>query len=113
LSEESILEAFGPARWLWQGWVYTPAVTVWTFLSQCLSMDHSCRDAVARLIAWRVARGLRLFGHGKGGRNFLITDCRTISGYDIPRRIQGHAHAKPTSASSVEAWACHPSLAQF
>jgi putative transposase len=59
LSEESILEAFGPARWLWQGWIYTPAVTVWVFLSQCLSMDHSCRDAVARLIAWRVARGLR------------------------------------------------------
>ena len=34
LSEESILEAFGPARWLWQGWVYTPAVTVWTQLFQ-------------------------------------------------------------------------------
>ena len=59
LSEESILEAFGSARWLWQGWVYTPVVTVWVFLSQCLSMDHSCREAVARLIAWRVARGLR------------------------------------------------------
>ncbi len=33
---------------------------------------------------------------------------RTISGYDILPRIQGHAHAKPTSASSVESWACHP-----
>ena len=40
LSEEIILEAFGPARWLWQGWIYSPAVTVWVFLSQCLSMDH-------------------------------------------------------------------------
>jgi putative transposase len=59
LSEEIILEAFGPARWLWQGWIYSPAVTVWVFLSQCLSMDHCCRDAVARLITWRVARGLR------------------------------------------------------
>jgi hypothetical protein len=58
LSEERILEAFGVARALWQGWVYTPAVTVWVFLSQCMSMDHSCRDAVARLSAWRVARGL-------------------------------------------------------
>lgn len=29
--------------------VYTPAVTVWTFLSQVLSADHSCRDAVMRL----------------------------------------------------------------
>ena len=33
-----------------------PAVTIWVFLSQCLSMDHSCRDAVARLITWRVAQ---------------------------------------------------------
>jgi len=59
LSEDRILEAFGNARLLWQGWIYTPAVTVWVFLSQCLSQDHSCRDAVAGLIAWRLARGLR------------------------------------------------------
>jgi putative transposase len=57
LSEERILEAFGSARFLWQGWVYTPAVTVWVFLSQCLSPDHSCRDAVARLIAALVSQG--------------------------------------------------------
>ena len=59
LPEERILEAFGSARLLWQGWVYTPAVTVWVFLSQCMSMDHSCREAVARLIASRIAGGLR------------------------------------------------------
>ena len=59
LSEDRILQAFGDARWKCQGWVYTPAVTVWTFLSQCLSPDHSCRDAVARLMAWRLARGMR------------------------------------------------------
>jgi hypothetical protein len=58
LSEERIDEAFGITRALWQGWVYTPAVTVWVFLSQCLSADHSCVDAVAGLIAWRLARGL-------------------------------------------------------
>jgi hypothetical protein len=59
LSEDRIKNAFGRAIWLWQGWIYTPAVTVWVFLSQCLSPDHSCRDAVARLIAWRVARRLK------------------------------------------------------
>jgi putative transposase len=57
LSQDSIEKAFGKARWLWQGWIYTPAVTLWVFLSQCLSSDHSCRDAVARLLAWRVASG--------------------------------------------------------
>src|SRR5437763_7379628 len=37
--------------------IFTPLVTLWTFLSQVLSPDHSCRGAVARLIAFRVARG--------------------------------------------------------
>lgn len=58
LSQDRILKAFGTARAAWQGWIYSPAVTVWVFLSQCLSSDHSCRDAVARLMAWRLARGL-------------------------------------------------------
>src|SRR4029453_14232594 len=34
-----------------------PLVTLWVFLSQVLSQDHSCRAAVARLIAHRVLRG--------------------------------------------------------
>jgi hypothetical protein len=39
--------------------IYTPAVTLWVFLSQLLDPDHSCRQAVARLLAWRTAQGLR------------------------------------------------------
>lgn len=57
LPEDRILEAFGKARWFWHSWIYSPAVTMWVFLSQCLSPDHSCRDAVARLIAWRLTKG--------------------------------------------------------
>ena len=37
--------------------VFTPFVTLMVFLSQVLSSDHSCRDAVARLIALRLALG--------------------------------------------------------
>lgn len=37
--------------------IYTPLTTLWTFLSQVLSPDHSCRDAVGRLLAWRLAQG--------------------------------------------------------
>jgi len=59
LTEDHIQRVFGKARWFWQGWIYTPAVTIWVFLAQCLSADHSCRDAVAQLIAWLVARGRR------------------------------------------------------
>src|SRR6516162_7942820 len=39
--------------------IFTPAVTLWTFLSQVLDADHSCRQAVARLLAYRTACGLR------------------------------------------------------
>ena len=38
--------------------VYTPIVTLWTFLSQALAADHSCLDAVARVLAWRLSQGL-------------------------------------------------------
>lgn len=38
--------------------VYSPMVVVWMFITQVLSRDHSCQQAVARLNAWRVTRGL-------------------------------------------------------
>ena len=41
----------------WLDRVFSPLVTLWVFLGQVLSADHSCRSAVARLIAHRVSRG--------------------------------------------------------
>src|SRR5947209_7508198 len=41
----------------WLDRVFSPLVTLWVFPGQVLSPDHSCRAAVARLIAHRVARG--------------------------------------------------------
>lgn len=38
--------------------VYTPMITVWMFITQVLSADHSCQQAVTRLNASRVARGV-------------------------------------------------------
>jgi Transposase DDE domain len=46
--------------------IFTPLVTLWTFLSQVLSPDGSCREAVARLIAFRVARGEKPCGPETG-----------------------------------------------
>jgi hypothetical protein len=37
--------------------VFTPLVTLWTFLNQVLSEDHSCREAVSKLIAFLVSQG--------------------------------------------------------
>jgi hypothetical protein len=36
--------------------IYSPLVTVWTFLNRVLSLEHCCRKAVACLIAYRTAR---------------------------------------------------------
>src|SRR4051812_20228445 len=41
----------------WLDRIFSPLVTLWVFLGQVLSPDHSCRAAVARLIAHRAARG--------------------------------------------------------
>jgi hypothetical protein len=38
--------------------LFNPFTTLWGFLSQVLSDDHSCRDAVSRVIAHRAANGL-------------------------------------------------------
>src|SRR5215218_2399928 len=43
----------------WLDRVFSPLVTLWVFLGQVLSADHSCRAAVARLIAHRLSRGQR------------------------------------------------------
>jgi hypothetical protein len=43
----------------WLDRVFSPLVTLWVFLGQVLSADHSCRAAVARLISHRLARGQR------------------------------------------------------
>src|SRR5437879_8192582 len=41
----------------WLDRIFSPLVTLWVFLGQVLSADHSCRAAVARLRAHRRARG--------------------------------------------------------
>jgi hypothetical protein len=45
---------------------FTPLVTLWTFLGQVLNPDHSCREAVARLIAFLVSQGQRPCAAGTG-----------------------------------------------
>src|SRR5690349_17251937 len=59
LSNESVTQALTAIQEVWLDRVYSPLVTLWVFLTQVLSADHSCRAAVARLIAHRVCRGER------------------------------------------------------
>jgi hypothetical protein len=56
LTEEVIAQALAAVTG-WLDRIFSPLVTLWVFLGQVLSADHSCRAAVARLIAHRLSRG--------------------------------------------------------
>ncbi len=47
--------------------IFTPLVTLATFLGRLLAEGHSCQAAPDRLIAWRVARGLPACSADTGG----------------------------------------------
>ncbi len=57
LSEDVIARSLSTIKTCWLDRIYSPLVTLWVFLGQVLSADHSCRAAVARLIAHRLSRG--------------------------------------------------------
>ena len=59
LSDRIVSQALTAAGAYWVDRIYSPLVTLWVFLGQVLSADHSCRAAVARLIAHRLSRGQR------------------------------------------------------
>ena len=76
--------------------LYTPLLTIWTFLYQVLASDQSCRAAVARLLAF-----LCVSGHGSGSAKTdpycrarqrlpekLIADLARSSGLELHRQVQ-------------------------
>jgi hypothetical protein len=58
LTEERIKRVLGELKVLYRDRIYTPWVTLWLFVGQVLSADPSCRNVVARFLAFRVARRL-------------------------------------------------------
>jgi hypothetical protein len=58
LTEARIRDALDEHGGEYRDRVFGPVTTIWGFLSQVLSDDHSCRDAVSRVIAHRAASGL-------------------------------------------------------
>lgn len=57
LSEAIVLQALTAVGAVWKDRIYSPLMTLWVFLEQVLSADHSCRAAVARLITHRISQG--------------------------------------------------------
>lgn len=57
LTDQTLGHALATIKNEWLDRIYTPLMTLQVFLWQVLSADHSCRAAVAQLIAHRVSRG--------------------------------------------------------
>jgi hypothetical protein len=57
MTEQNILTVLNEYGVTYRDRVFDPVTTIWGFLSQVLSEDHSCRDTVARILAHRVATG--------------------------------------------------------
>jgi hypothetical protein len=60
LTEARILDTLNEHDVVYRDRVFSPVTTIWGFLSQVLSDDHSCRDAVTRIIAHQAASGARV-----------------------------------------------------
>ena len=60
LTEAMILDVLNDSGVKYRDRIFNPVTTIWSFLSQVLSDDHSCRDAVARVIAHQAASGARV-----------------------------------------------------
>jgi hypothetical protein len=58
LTQASILDVLNEHGVQYRDRVFNPATTLWGFLGQVLSEDHSCRDTVSRIIAHRAASGV-------------------------------------------------------
>ncbi len=105
LSAQTILSTFGSAsRILDSARIYTTAVTVWTFLTQVLSIHHGCVCAVMKLIAYRVVcsmppcsarTGAYCIARDKldeGAMHRLLTHTGHAMEKDVPDSWQWHEH---------------------
>ena len=91
-------EEAGPSR----DRLFTPELTTTVFLSQVGSDDHSCRGAVARLLAWRVARGLPACSPDAGG----YCKARLRLPESLLPRLTRHA-ADRIGENAPRSWAFH------
>src|SRR5437764_308766 len=95
----------------WLDRIFSPLVTLWVFLGQVLSPDHSCRAAVARLVAHRLAHGRRPCSARTGAycraRERLPEGFFSTAACSVGRGLDAKADRlvvwrKPTSIRSVD-----------
>jgi hypothetical protein len=67
LSREYVLSVLADEGHAYRNRVFCPLVTLWGWLSQCLSQDKSLNETVSRILAHRVATGLPAISAASGG----------------------------------------------
>ena len=75
LTEASIQDVLNEHGVQFRDRVFSPVTTIWGFLSQVLSEDHSCRDAVSRIIASATALGAGNRGRASDDRRRPLGSC--------------------------------------
>src|SRR5271157_3229266 len=91
LTEASIREVLNEHGVPYRDRVFSPVTTIWGFLSQVLSEDHSCRDAVSRIIAHRAANHIAVCSPNTAIFATQSTSSKSSSGNSIGRgsKIEG------------------------
>jgi hypothetical protein len=82
----------------WRHRVYTPAVTLWAFLTQVADPDRSCRAAVARVLA-----GLAAAGRSARPTTGAYCKARARLPEGLPRRLARDA-GRDLHRAATEAW---------
>jgi hypothetical protein len=99
LTEASIRDALTEHGVRYRDRVFSPVTTIWSFLSQVLNEDHSCRDAVSRMIAHRASNGLKTCSPNTA--SYCKARSRVVTGVlrSLARRT-----AAELQATAVEEW---------
>ena len=102
LTELSILDALNEHGVTFRDRLFNPVTTIWGFLSQVLSDDHSCRDAVARVIAHRAARGAKVCSPNTAS----YCNARSRLRMDVLRTLAKRT-AQELQAGAMRQWKWH------
>ncbi len=60
LPESFLADAIDEEKIKYRHRIFSPIITIWAFLSQVLSSDKTCHNAVSRIIAWLAGAGLEI-----------------------------------------------------
>ena len=99
LTEASIREVLNEHGVKYRNRVFSPVTTIWGFLSQVLSEDHSCRNTVSQIIAHQAANGNKVCSPNTAS----YCNARSRITTDVLRTLATRT-AEELQASAADQW---------